>query len=239
MKETFPKRVFRKNKKILFVIFLAATLVSILSIFYIFFHLDSFKVPNPLIGIITLILFFLVVISVRGIYVCIDRYGDKISKNIENSKRGIDGEELAKELISKTVGISHRIFFNKELPTGGDIDCLIVGKKGLILIEIKNFSKPVRLPLSWTNGFNDPRNEAKRHAVGLVQYLSEHGYGKPIKIRKAVLYINKEVFYWGKQGVFNIRGLDRFALYFFSLPLDSAFTDQDIVKVSSLIEKLE
>ena len=72
-----------------------------------------------------------------------------------------------------------------------------------------------------------------------MRYFAENGYSKPIKIRKAVLYINKEVAYRGKQGVFNIRGLDRFASYFFSLPLDSTITDQDIAEISSLIEKLD
>ena len=107
------------------------------------------------------------------------------------------------------------------------------------LIEIKNFSKQIWLPLFWTKGFYDPRNEAKRHAVGLMKHLSENGYSKPLKIRKAVLYINKEVSYWGKQEVFNIRGLDRLAQYFFGLSLDSAMTDQDIIEISSLIEKLK
>ena len=239
MKETFSEIVFRKNQKEFLAIFLLAVLVGIVSILYTLFFFFCFKVTDIDTRVVMLTLFSMISIVVNEVYIFVDRYSDKLSKNIENSKRGIEGEESAKKIILETVGNNGRVFFNKDLPTGGDIDCLILGKKGLILIEIKNFSKQIWLPLFWTKGFYDPRNEAKRHAVGLMKYLSKNGYSKPLKIRKAVLYINKEVSYWGKQEVFNIRGLDRFARYVLSLPLDSSITNQDMVEISSLIEKLK
>lgn len=239
MKETYAKRVYRENRKQLLVTFLIAVFVSLVSFCYALFNLARFKIPSVAIGAITLTLFSLISILAREIYIRIDQYGNELSKNIENSKRGIEGEDSAKDLILETIGEGCKVYFNKDLPTGGDIDCLILGKKGLILIEIKNFSKQVRLPLFWVRGFNDPRNEAKRHATSLTRYFAENDYHKPIRIRKAVLYINKTVTYWGEQEVFNIRGLDRFASYFFGLPLDSVITDQDIAEISSLIEKLK
>ncbi|MBP5993714.1 MAG: NERD domain-containing protein [Candidatus Moranbacteria bacterium] len=239
MKETFSTKLLKKSQRALFIVTGITAVVGIVSFSYSLFNFGDLKIPNVTAAFATLSLFSLFLAIGLNIFSYLDRYEEKLFQNIENSKRGIEGERLAKELISKTVGTSHGAFFNKDLPTGGDIDCLILGKKGLILIEIKNFSKQIRLPLFWTKGFDDPRNEAKRHATSLLEYFVENGYRKPLKIRKAVLYINKEVVYWGKQEVFNIRGLDRFAPYFFSLPLDSAITEQDIAEISSFIEKLK
>ncbi len=239
MKETFSKKLLKKSQRALFIVTGITAVVSIVSLSYSLFNLGNLKIPNVTAAFATLSLFSLFLAIGLKLFSYLDQYGEKLFQNIENSKRGIEGEESAKKIILETVGNNGRVFFNKELPTGGDIDCLILGKKGLILIEIKNFSKQIWLPLFWTKGFYDPRNEAKRHAVGLMKHLSENGYSKPLKIRKAVLYINKEVSYWGKQEVFNIRGLDRFAQYFFGLSLDSAMTDQDIIEISSLIEKLK
>jgi hypothetical protein len=238
MKETFSKKLLKKSQRALFIVTGITAVVSIVSLSYSLFNLGDLKIPNAAAVFATLSLFSLFLAIGFKLFSYLDQYEEKLFQNIENSKRGIEGEELARELISRTVGEGYKVFPNKDLPTGGDIDCLILGKKGLILIEIKNFSKQIWLPLFWTKGFYDPRNEAKRHATSLLKYFAENGYGKPLKIRKAVLYINREVYYWGKQGVFNIRGLDRFAQYFFGLPLDSAITDQDIAEISSLIEKL-
>lgn len=239
MKLSYPEYRLRKNKNQL-LFFLAGLFgVIVLSTYYSVVHLNAIRISNITALVIVLTFASMFSILISRISDFIDDKIEKILADIERSKLGVDGEKLAKQVILSSIGAEDRAFFNKNLPTGGDIDCLILGEKGLILIEIKNFSRPIKLPLFWVRGFNDPRNEAKKHAVELKKYLVESGYNKHLKIRKAVLYINKDVTYWGKQEVFNIRGLDSFAPYFFGLPLDNAITDQNITEVSTLIEKLK
>ncbi len=238
MKETFAQKSFRENRKRLLALFLAVVAVSIVSFLYALSDISNFRIPNILVGVITLTLFSMMLILGKWVSDRIDRYSDELSQSIENSKRGIEGEELAKEEILKTIGTDHKAFFNKELPTGGDVDCLIVGKKGIILVEVKNFSKKLILPSAWIFGFNDPRQEARKHARRLKEYLVSRGFFYNVPIHKAILYINPDVSYSGKQDIFNILGLERFPAYFESRPIDPKLTESDIAKLSRFIEDL-
>lgn len=238
MKETFPQKTLRKNKQRLLIVTLSILVVSIISFLYAVLHVGNLKIPNLTVGIISLTLVSMFTILMHEVFQRVDQYGEQLSKNIENSKRGIEGEELAKEEIPKTIGTDHQAFFNKQLPTGGDIDCLIVGSKGIILVEVKNYSKKVYLPFVWAPGFYDPRQEARKHARKLRRYLISQGLSHDIRIHKAVLYINKNVSFSGKQDVFNILGIDQFQAYFSSRSVDTGLQQSDITRLVRIIEEL-
>ena len=168
----------------------------------------------------------------------LDEKIDKILVDAERSKLGVDGEKLAKQVILSSVGKEDKVFFNKNLPTGGDVDCLILGKKGLLLIEVKNNAKRITLLPFWVPGFYDPRDEAKRHVRKLREYI-QTGYTKYLYIRPCILHINSDVVLRGKQGVFSIVGADKFAAFFDHLSVNTSLSEQDIDQLAVLIDQLK
>lgn len=240
MKKTYAEKIYKRSKLILLIGLLISIGVFIASSYFTFKRIGSFNYSNPLVVTISVTLFALLMILVHEISRYLDRKIDKVGDDAERSRRGFEGENLAKPIILDAIDLEDKVFFNKDLPTGGDIDCLIVGKRGVILLEIKNYQKHIFLPSGFTKGFRDPRWEARKHALKLNAYFKERGLNKKINFHMAVLYINPDVRFSGKQnGVYNICGLEKFKQYFDELRVNDTIIAEDIQKIISLIDSLK
>lgn len=239
MKRTFSERKFGQSDRRLKALLSVYLITFFCSTSYVYFHWKTIKIPDVLgftVGITFLAMF---IILLRELFSHADQYEEKLYKEMDNSKKGIEGEALAREAIAKVVSLDDKVFFNKELPSGGDIDCIIIGQKGFILIEIKNFSKRLYLPLIRVKGFYDPRDEARRHGRKLREYLEQNGYSKTVPMHLAVLYVNPDVVFRGKQnGVYNICGLEKLKEYLENLPVE-AVPVEDFQQMNRLIEAMK
>lgn len=239
MKETFAERKARKSGNGLHMIVLFYVIVAACGLSYFFFHLEE-VLGLDRVGILVMIaLVPLIVFFINRAFAPMDQLEEELFENLRISKRGIDGENIARPVILESLMPGDKVFFNKELPGGGDIDCIILGRKGLTIVEVKNNQNGLTLRQRFTKGFHDPRSEARRHAVRLIRYLKDRGFYHSIPSNRAVLHVNPNVKFSGKQGgVYNILGVEKFKGYYHGLP-DRQLTDEVLREVEALIRELK
>jgi len=176
-------------------------------------------------------------------------YEDKYLEDIRKSKLGIDGERMVQDELKKILDSNYYVRSNFQIPKQKfDIDEVIVGPKGLIILEVKNYEhdfifngnelyvksgkKLIKYPEYW-----DPRNEVIRHTDALSQYLGENGF-KNISIHKAVVLVReKSASFENDPRVYIIIGLSKLKHYFDGLPTDSKFDPEDITKLNEILTK--
>ena len=180
---------------------------------------------------------------------------DQFHKNWKSAERGFKGEDLVYAELQKILDPnSYHIFRNLVLKgKKWDIDFVIVGPKGVILLEVKNFqnSKDIYtanhqyIPTS-TGGKQENPHDLRKFvgiaAVLLEKYLVENGVDR-INVRKVILYVNPESVeiseYGGNQNrVFIIQGVKKLHNYLVSSKDDPHFNSDMSAKLNSILKKL-
>jgi hypothetical protein len=251
-KLSHPEEIVIKNRKryysIVWTILIASLVVSISGLAYIFNHRAN-KIYVYLVTAI--IVFYPVKILTDLFFNKIDKYLDKIAEKIKRATLGVNGENIVYEKIKIILGDKYTIIKNFDIPGKEcDADFIIIGDRGLILLEAKNYSSKYifnpketyylnRLTNRKSRSFWEPRYEAKKHAEELGNLLSKNGY-EGLTIKKSLVCVSEceiESKYKDKflYGVYIIQGVDNLKLYFDNTKIDERFTSEFCLKLKNLL----
>lgn len=199
---SFSQKQLLKNRIIFYGI-----IFGLFSFSLICFWFDSKLVKNRLLSMIAAF-YFIIGFFTYPLYIKFCKklgfIQDKILDEIDKSKKGNEGErkifsELDK-ILDKNLYTIHK---NLVLPNYNfDIDAVIVGSKGIIVFEIKNYTNQIIFDkeeilvkinegeLALVRPDRDPRNQLKRHLNLFQKYLTHNGFNK-ISINNAVVFVGK------------------------------------------------
>lgn len=174
----------------------------------------------------------------------LDNYLDNLLQKIKNGEKGVEGEEVVeKELSSILDERDYKIYKNRKLPGFNfDFDFLVVGPKGVVFLEVKNYDsqllfssegtfqvKNLGLKKETTRllGRNNPRQQLKYHAGLLAEYLRLNGFGN-VSIRKALVFVKSGlVSFDEKVGVYVVDGVGELKRFFDNLYEDGGLTSEE------------
>ena len=178
---------------------------------------------------------------------------NEILDKIDISKKGNEGEikvfsELDRILDKDGPYTVHRNFV---IPNRNfDIDAVIVGPKGLIVLEIKNYQHQLvfidnRLFISTDSKIlspispdRDPRKELQRHLNVFIQYLAEGGFTE-IRMYSALVFSEEytvSIEKGTKVGTYIICGAKELEIYVNGLPIDLMFTPDLCLRINSFLQ---
>jgi hypothetical protein len=179
--------------------------------------------------------------------------GPFVDEKIEKARRaklGFTGEDTVfgwlKE-IANPENILRNISLRDSFGNTFDIDLMVIDERGIIVLEVKNFSNSVHFENDdyfYENKegkkslslIEDPRSEARRHAEFLRNYLNNKNLNY-LKINTAVVFPNGKVSWDGNSGVYIIKDKESLRNYIGGLEIDSASTLQVCDKIKSLLRK--
>ncbi len=175
---------------------------------------------------------------------------DKILAEESSAKRGIEGEkEVAKWLFELLPKEKYTTFPNVKIPGYEfDIDFVVNGPKGIVLLEVKNYINKVIFEndnylVKYNLGYSlckqvDPRNKLRYYEGRFREYLADNNRNK-IKINSAIVFL-KEDAAWieGETGMFIIRGREALKKYIQALYDDENYSPELGEKLNALLKKL-
>lgn len=166
------------------------------------------------------------------------------------SRVGAEGENIVYKELDKILDDSYYVCRNYQIPGHKfDLDFLVLGPKGLVVIEVKNFSNSTvfledRVVSIKNYGYKqesrelfgkaDPRVSLDIHCRYLNNYLNYLGY-KNIKIKKVLVFPNDHITIEGSSKTYIVKKLNELDKYFTSAYLDERFTREFC---ESIIDKL-
>lgn len=171
------------------------------------------------------------------------------------AEKGDRGEELAyKELHKLLNSNEYQIYRNLTFPgVTSDFDIVVVGSKGIILFEVKNYEKSKDVYEVESSYYKSTENKLVKkrkdlreivswRAGKLEKYLAEKGVDN-IKVRKVILYVKSdsvEIKEYGvnKNHVYIVQGLSRLQYYLANARADNHFTLSLCSKVNGVLKKL-
>lgn len=231
----------------MFLVFVAIILILEIGLSMYFSLRDVTKYGVLLVFILGFACFPLNNKLVDWIYSLINPKIEREIKNAKNSKRGFEGEDSVNSWLEEIVD-KEDIMKNVTLPDRNfDIDFLLVGSKGIVAIEVKNLTDPVRfeddecfyekdrrkISLSPEE---DPRFKFKKYIYFLRKYLEDNDFGF-VRIKKAIIFTNGKVSWDGNTGVYIIKDKEKLASYINNLEIDSALTPDICEKIKTLLRK--
>lgn len=172
---------------------------------------------------------------------------DPLLKERDSAKRGMEGEATILTWLREICSPDEwSIISNCVLPGHkSDIDFILVGKKGIFVLEAKNYSEKLFFKSEEygviRNGkeiehpaYQDPRQQVVWNAYRLEEFLDNEGI-PGIKTKKALVFSEPDSFrFEGKPGVYLIDHKDALKKFIDSNPDDSMYTNDlcaQIVKI--------
>jgi hypothetical protein len=178
---------------------------------------------------------------------------DRWKFDIDISKKGDRGEEVVFSELSKFLfPDQYTIFRNLVLPgRNSDIDFIIVGSKGVIVLEIKNYSTKTVFTKDQANYRDksgllhfltrDSRESVQWQAEGLEQFLFLNGID--VTPLKALVFVDSDSVelkdYKNNYGVYVVRGISQLRKYIDNLFENISFTIQHCASICSILEKIK
>ncbi len=165
----------------------------------------------------------------KKIYYFIGKVDDKIVKEIDIAKKGKQGESLVFDELNKILDNNeYFIIKNYRLPDRQfDIDFIVIGPKGLILLEVKNYSHDFVFTNDKCFVFTghkeewkllpqekDPRFKMQEYSDLFIKYLDKLGYFS-IKPKLGIVFIKENSIYINDSGtgiylINGLKSLDKF-----------------------------
>jgi len=141
-----------------------------------------------------------IALAMLGIAYLIALAKEKFERQEENFAQGIQGEEALAQALSLRLDSEWTLFRNVDLPDrSGDLDAILVGPKGIYLLEVKAYNFACRnrndqweyrsFPL-WKPLSKNPTQQALRNAARLNSYLKEI-LGHDIWIEPRIVWAGK------------------------------------------------
>ncbi len=172
---------------------------------------------------------------------------DALLKDARSAKRGIDGEFEVSGWLEEIVGEGN-ILRNVMIPGRKfDIDFVVVGPKGVIVVEVKNFTNRVcfendeyfqekdgrRIPLSPDD---DPRLEVKKHTFALSKYLALNGFDEVV-VKKILVFSNGLVSWDGVTEVYIVKDKESLRKYLDDLKVIPGYAPEVYEGIKILLRK--
>jgi len=177
-----------------------------------------------------------------------DKIADKLLDDADAARRGFEGENTVagwlKQLLPQD---SYRVLRNVKLSGHKfDIDFIVIGPKGVIMLEVKNFteqrcfsedeyfqvknSRKHVLPLK-----DDPREEVRYHLYYLRKQF-ESKMPDRVRISKAVVFLNEnDVIFEGNPGIYIANGFDSLKRFIEGVSEDSKYDDSFYRKIENIL----
>lgn len=253
--KSYSKIIIRRNSKEKYLLTSLLLLFAIASFVYSF---QRFEIPDSesFVILFSMTLGMLMSLFFVWIFRIFNKFLDKKDNNISKAKFGDDGEREVLNKLEKCLDDSYYVYPNFKIPGRKfDVDFLIVGKKGIIAMEVKNSSslfsftekEAFRIKgagytqeITRLIGNADPRIKLKNHCKSLEYYLYSIGV-KNAKVRKVLVFVNSSIKIEGKSGIYIIKKLDELDHYFESLNINERFSHEYcatiIKKINNSLEK--
>ena len=130
-----------------------------------------------------------------------DRLTKRLDKQIEQHRRGQEGEDRVAELMLQALDGNWHLFRNISLPgrNKGDLDFVLVGPPGVWVLEVKNFlgnyrnvgeTWEYRHDKKWKSLSKSPSLQAQNNALRLKNFLKADGL--KVFVEPAVVWANEE-----------------------------------------------
>jgi len=173
---------------------------------------------------------------------------DEILKDWGNAELGFKGEDTVADWLKQILLTKDYIVLpNVVLPNQSfDFDFIIIGPKGVIVLEVKNLTGKYHFSndeyFGIKNGqkkvlppYFDPREQVKKQIFSLREYFELKGYSN-IKISKSVVFIDKNLIsIEGNTGIYISAGYDSLKNFFDGITLDSNYTTEYCEKVRQVL----
>ena len=178
----------------------------------------------------------------------LDIFEDKIFNDADKAKLGFEGEDTVESWLKQILPKNeYTILSNIILPECNfDIDFIVVGPKGIILLEAKNFTSHYQFSdgecfkikdgkkILLTRNY-DPRDQVQRHVSSLTKYLESKGYSN-LRILKALVFINADLISInGSTGIYIANGFDSLKRFFDNSTLDNSYTPEFCEKIKQVL----
>ncbi len=255
---SFAKRKFIINASKYWGIFSVFVLLFILDLyklneswktanFSMFLHLTSLELLFSVLIIILLIL----IIGVGG-YALLrkltDKKMDEYLTNYENAHKGDKAEVQVHEYLSEWLSSQdYTVYPNYKIPDlRSDLDFVIVGPKGVILLEIKNYDTKNVFDENYAYYVNkegklirlkyDIRKTVGWRAEKLEELLLERGL-KNVHVYKVIVYTNSDSISFknrmnNKYKVFVVQGMDNLKKYLTEKNKENQYTEEFCRKIN-------
>jgi Nuclease-related domain len=126
---------------------------------------------------------------------------NRLDKQIEEYRRGQEGEDHVVELIIQALDGNWHLFRNIDLPgrNRGDLDLVLVGPPGVWVLEVKNFRGKYRnigesweylRGKKWKTASSNPSRQSFKNALRLANFLKADGLN--VFVNAAVIWANEE-----------------------------------------------
>lgn len=181
----------------------------------------------------------------------LDPLADKVFDEISRLEKGEEGENGVCGELNRILDLSkYTIHRNFAIPGKKfDIDAIVVGPKGVIVLEIKNYTKRMafdgdKAMVETGNSFRrilpktDPRNEVEHYSGELNKYFNANGL-RGLPIRKAIAFLKKDtaIILSHKVRVYIISGPDELDKYIATTPDDPQFTPEFCEKINNVLSR--
>lgn len=241
-KKSFSEQQLRKNRIIKYAVITIILIVLVFLIKYVVSPLFNIQVWLKADSWVILFLMLLGVITClmsQGLFNVLDSVFCGVNKNIGISMAGHEGEQKVFKELSSVLDDKYTVYPNYIIPGHKfDLDFLIVGPKGLIVVEVKNFSNATvfsgdeaisvkesgyKKEVTKLVGSSDPRNRIDDYCKVLNSYLSYLDFDN-INIKKVLVFAKDHVTIEGKSKIFIVKKIYELGKYFDSLYVDKKFT---------------
>ncbi len=238
---TYAKRILFRSSSIVVAVLLSILLIVLSGVFFVLSKPEKYGV-----AIIFLLGYFscyFIKWAAESIEEILGPILDQQARDFKNAKRGIDGEDTVYGWL-KEFFLEESILRNLTLPNRKfDIDFVIVSSKGMTMIEVKNFSAPVRFEgdeyFQEKDGRkillspdDDPRREVRNHAYALSTYLGSVGI-EDVRINKVLVFSNGLVSFSGETGVFIARDKEVLKKFFGSIDINPYYSPEVVEKIKT------
>jgi hypothetical protein len=177
---------------------------------------------------------------------------DRIIRSLKNGLKGHRGEQATIQKLQQVLGDQYRVYPNFKIPGRKfDIDMLILGPKGVITLEVKNYGGEYKfsgndtyqitryhngnINYCWLNERENPIKEAQRHNAILGEWLVQNGY-RDIKPWGALLMVgDAKIASLEKPAIYVITKLERLRDYIENLPDNGIFKADAYEQLISLL----
>lgn len=243
-KKSFSEQQLRKNRIIKYSVITVVLIVLVFLIKYVVSPLFNIQIWLKTDSFVILFLMLLGAASClmgQGLFNMLDSVFCGVNKNIGISMAGHEGEQKVFKELSNVLGDKYTVYPNYVIPGHKfDLDFLIVGPKGLIVVEVKNFSNATvfsedkalsvkelgyKKEVIKLVGSSDPRNKIDTHCKVLNRYLNYLGFDN-IGIKKVLVFAKDHVTIDGKSKIFIVKKITELGKYFDNLYQDERFTPE-------------
>lgn len=246
--KSYSQKQLIKHQGMKWAVILFGLLFLILAISY-FWVVGGYWIHDPqfIVTGVAVLLGALVILLAQRVSNCLDNYLINKDGQIGIAKAGDLGECLVREELDKVLDDSYVVCANYIIPGHKfDLDFLIIGPKGLIVVEVKNFSDSTifseqqalrvkdfgyRRETTMLVGKADPRTKIDTHCRVFNNYLNYLGLDN-IKIKKVLVFPKDHITIEGKSRIYIVKKIHELGQYFEDLYPDERFTPEFCAEVA-------